>query len=83
MVSIVYFCVVDRCAFLLLSVYFVVIIVCDISPNDLRIIAVDLQEMAPIDGVYILQGDITSKSTADQIINYWNGEQADMVNMFV
>lgn len=33
------------------------------------IIAVDLQEMAPIDGVTIIQGDITSEKTAREIID--------------
>ena len=33
-----------------------------------RIVAVDLQPMAPIDGVNIIQGDITSITTAQEII---------------
>ncbi len=32
------------------------------------IVAVDLQEMAPIEGVTILQGDITSEDTANEIL---------------
>ncbi|CCW70419.1 unnamed protein product [Phytomonas sp. Hart1] len=36
------------------------------------IIAVDLQEMAPIEGVRILQGDITSAATARAIIDLLN-----------
>ena len=47
--------------------------------EDVRIVAVDLQEMAPIDGVKQLQGDITSKATADQIIGYFHGARADLV----
>eukprot|EP00939_MAST-03C_sp_MAST-3C-sp1_P005299 g5299.t1 len=44
-----------------------------------RIVAVDLQKMAPIDGVVQLQGDITSKATADKIINLFKGKCADLV----
>lgn len=43
------------------------------------IVAVDLQEMAPIPGVIQIQGDITSKSTADKIIDYFHGGPADLV----
>ena len=38
-----------------------------------QIVAVDLQEMAPIDGVKILQGDITSQKTAEAIIGHFDG----------
>ena len=41
--------------------------------DDVRIVAVDLQEMAPIPGVVQIQGDITSKSTSEQIISYFKG----------
>jgi tRNA (cytidine32/guanosine34-2'-O)-methyltransferase len=37
-----------------------------------RVVAVDLQPMAPIDGVHIIQGDITSIETAQQIIDAMN-----------
>lgn len=37
-----------------------------------RVVAVDLQEMAPIDGVTLLQGDITSEVTAREIIRLLN-----------
>ncbi|KPI84265.1 putative FtsJ-like methyltransferase [Leptomonas seymouri] len=37
-----------------------------------RVIAVDLQEMAPIEGVCMLQGDITSEATANEIIRLLN-----------
>lgn len=37
-----------------------------------RIVAVDLQEMMPIDGVRLLQGDITSEATAREIIRLLN-----------
>lgn len=44
-----------------------------------KIVAVDLQEMAPIDGVLTLQGDITSQATATRIVSYFEGELADLV----
>lgn len=34
---------------------------------------------APLEGVIQLQGDITKKSTAEQIISYFEGELADIV----
>jgi tRNA (cytidine32/guanosine34-2'-O)-methyltransferase len=40
-----------------------------------RIVAVDLQPMAPIDGVHIIQGDITSIQTAHAIIAAMNDGQ--------
>jgi tRNA (cytidine32/guanosine34-2'-O)-methyltransferase len=43
------------------------------------IVAVDLQEMAPIDGVVTLQGDITTRATADAIIGHFAGGLADLV----
>lgn len=49
------------------------------SANDVKIVAVDLQEMAPIDGVECLQGDITSETTARRIISYFSGKLADLV----
>lgn len=48
-------------------------------PNDAFIVAVDLQEMAPIEGVICMQGDITSESTASSIIAACGGEKADLV----
>ena len=49
-----------------------------------RIVAVDLQPMAPIDGVHIIQGDITSIKTAQEIIaammsSNGNEERAELV----
>ncbi|KAH8585109.1 methylase [Cryptosporidium sp. chipmunk genotype I] len=55
---------------------------CDTTSNDEEtplIVAVDLQEMAPIDGVNIIKGDITSQKTVDQILEYFQGEKADLV----
>ncbi|XP_066598030.1 tRNA (cytidine(32)/guanosine(34)-2'-O)-methyltransferase-like [Prorops nasuta] len=44
-----------------------------------KIVAVDLQAMAPLDGVIQIQGDITSSDTAEKIISYFDNEQADLV----
>jgi len=35
---------------------------------DVRIVAVDLQEMAPIEGVHLIAGDITSQATVDEVL---------------
>lgn len=43
------------------------------------IVAIDLQPMAPIEGVILLQGDITSQETADTVISYFDGNRADLV----
>lgn len=43
------------------------------------IIAVDLMEMAPLDGVVQLQGDITHQQTADAIIAHFHGKRAHVV----
>ncbi|KAL3862001.1 hypothetical protein ACJMK2_008007 [Sinanodonta woodiana] len=47
--------------------------------DDVKIVAVDLQAMAPIPGVIQIQGDITKKSTAEEIIDHFKGENADLV----
>ena len=44
-----------------------------------KIVAVDLQPMAPIPGVCAIQGDITSLSTAKQIISHFKGKRAELV----
>lgn len=44
-----------------------------------KIVAVDLQAMAPLPGVTQLQGDITKLSTANEIIAHFKGEPADLV----
>lgn len=45
----------------------------------MRIIAVDLQAMAPLPGVKQLQGDITKISTAHEIIEFFDDEKAQLV----
>jgi tRNA (cytidine32/guanosine34-2'-O)-methyltransferase len=51
----------------------------NIDKNEIKIISVDLQAMAPINGVIQIQGDITNASTAQQIISYFDGSNADLV----
>lgn len=47
--------------------------------EDVKIVAVDLQAMAPLPGVIQLQGDITKLSTANAIIGYFDDQKADLV----
>ncbi|MCL4138076.1 UNVERIFIED_CONTAM: hypothetical protein GTU68_021057, partial [Idotea baltica] len=49
------------------------------DPSSVKIVAVDLQAMAPLPGVIQIQGDITKKSTADAIIEHFQGEPAQLV----
>lgn len=51
----------------------------DTEPSINHVISVDLQEMAPIPGVCSIIGDITAKTTAKQIIDYFQGNLADLV----
>ena len=44
-----------------------------------KVVAVDLQEIAPIPGVVCIQGDITANATANQIISHFQGDLADLV----
>ncbi|KAL0585812.1 hypothetical protein ABG067_004535 [Albugo candida] len=46
-----------------------------------KIIAVDLMEMAPIEGVHQLKGDITHAETANAIISYFGGSKAHVIVM--
>ncbi|CAD5225796.1 unnamed protein product [Bursaphelenchus xylophilus] len=49
------------------------------DPSQVRIVAVDLQPMAPLPGVIQLKGDITEESTAEAIIGHFDGQKADLV----
>ena len=49
------------------------------TDEDVRIVAVDLQEMAPIPGVDILQGDITTIETSSEVIRRLGNAKADIV----
>ncbi|CDI84537.1 ribosomal RNA methyltransferase, putative [Eimeria acervulina] len=48
-------------------------------PAPPMIVAVDLQELAPIPGVYTLQGDITHARTSALILSYFKQKPADLV----
>lgn len=47
--------------------------------SDRKIIAIDLREIDPIDGVIRLVGDITCETTAQQVIDLMEGARADLV----
>uniref|UniRef100_A0A4W4E407 Putative tRNA (cytidine(32)/guanosine(34)-2'-O)-methyltransferase n=1 Tax=Electrophorus electricus TaxID=8005 RepID=A0A4W4E407_ELEEL len=49
------------------------------SSEEVKIVAVDLQAMAPLPGVTQIQGDITKISTAQEIIRHFEGQSADLV----
>ena len=51
----------------------------EIEREDVKIVAVDLQAMAPLPGVIQLQGDITKLSTANKIVAEFEGGSADLV----
>jgi len=44
-----------------------------------KIVAIDLQKMAPIKGVIQIQGDITDEETAKQILRHFDNQMADIV----
>lgn len=45
----------------------------------MRIISVDLQEMAPIENTVQIQGDITKQSTVDEILTRFRGNKTELV----
>eukprot|EP00035_Acanthoeca_spectabilis_P025362 m.458083 g.458083 ORF g.458083 m.458083 type:complete len:339 (-) comp21420_c0_seq1:112-1128(-) len=49
------------------------------NPDDAKVVAIDLQAMAPIPGVTIMQGDITKESTAKAVTAHFDGGKADLV----
>lgn len=49
------------------------------NKEDVKIIAVDLQPMAPLPGVIQLQGDITKLETAESIISHFGDKKAQLV----
>ena len=44
-----------------------------------KIVAIDLQPIGPIEGVEMVQGDITEEATAKQVIATFAGRKADLV----
>ena len=54
------------------------------SASDVRIVAIDLQEMAPIEGVTLLQGDITSSETVAKVLSVFReGDEARLAELVV
>lgn len=47
--------------------------------DEVRGISVDLQEIAPIENMKHIQGDITKKSTLDKILELFKGQKAQLV----
>jgi len=53
-------------------------------PEDVRIVAVDLQEMAPIEGVTCIAGDITSFETVMQVLDeFRQGDETRLAELVV
>ncbi|XP_041379236.1 LOW QUALITY PROTEIN: putative tRNA (cytidine(32)/guanosine(34)-2'-O)-methyltransferase [Gigantopelta aegis] len=50
-----------------------------VTDETVKIVAVDLQQMAPLPGIIQIQGDITKESTAKEIIHHFEGSKADLV----
>ncbi|OEH78294.1 putative tRNA (cytidine(32)/guanosine(34)-2'-O)-methyltransferase [Cyclospora cayetanensis] len=48
-------------------------------PDPPMIVAVDLQELAPVPGVFMLKGDITHASTSEAILSFFKHQPADLV----
>lgn len=51
----------------------------ELKRENAKVIAIDLQEMVPIEGVHMLQADITKKSTLDAVRDYFGNVPADIV----
>ncbi|KAJ3329519.1 putative tRNA (cytidine(32)/guanosine(34)-2'-O)-methyltransferase, partial [Gonapodya sp. JEL0774] len=49
------------------------------TDEDVKIVAVDLQPMAPLPGVICIRGDITLHETAESIVRHFDGGKADLV----
>lgn len=47
--------------------------------NEARVVSVDLQKIAPIEGVITIQGDITKEETVKQILDSFGGHKAELV----
>lgn len=51
-----------------------------VSESELpKIVAIDLQPMAPIEGVTTIQGDITSLDKVREVLSHFDGKQADLI----
>ena len=52
--------------------------------ESVRIVAVDLQQMAPIEGVSLIAGDITSQQTVDEVLSLFReGDDARLADLVV
>lgn len=51
----------------------------DSERDDVKIVAVDLQSMAPLPGITQLKGDITKESTANEILSQFGDRLVDLV----
>ena len=49
-----------------------------LAPTD-KVIALDILEMEPLDGVVFIQGDFTEQAPLDQLMQLLEGEKADLV----
>lgn len=47
--------------------------------NVATVVAIDLQAIAPIEGIHMLQADITEPETLDKVTRIFDGKQADIV----
>ena len=50
---------------------------CDAERQNVHIVGVDLQEMAPIEGVHLIAGDITSQTTVDKVLALFRDGDTD------
>ena len=55
------------------------LLVCCSQHKQAKIVAVDLQPIGAIEGVHMIQGDITSEATVRQVISIFGGEKAELV----
>jgi 23S rRNA (uridine2552-2'-O)-methyltransferase len=49
-----------------------------LAPND-KVIALDILEMEPLDGVVFIQGDFTEQAPLDQLMQLLEGDKVDLV----
>jgi 23S rRNA (uridine2552-2'-O)-methyltransferase len=49
-----------------------------LAPSD-KVIALDILEMEPLDGVVFIQGDFTEQAPLDQLMQLLEGEKVDLV----
>eukprot|EP01006_Ploeotia_vitrea_P064249 TRINITY_DN87388_c0_g1_i1.p1 TRINITY_DN87388_c0_g1~~TRINITY_DN87388_c0_g1_i1.p1 ORF type:complete len:285 (-),score=32.76 TRINITY_DN87388_c0_g1_i1:222-1076(-) len=50
-----------------------------VEDKEAIVVSIDLQEMAPIPGVILLQGDITNTTTVDRIMGHMGGKKVELV----